>query len=223
MKKIKISASILNANFLSLKSQLDQINDAGINTIHFDVMDGNFVNNLSFGTKVLQDITTKYKNFFIECHMMVKIINRTIEQYLQPFVDAGANSFILHYEALSKNQWVEFIKFAKKNNIIIGLAINPETSIKLIEDYLKDLNVILVMSVNPGFGAQKFLESTIQKIKQLQLLKSKYNFEITVDGGINNATAKKSISAGVDNLVIGSHLINSSNMKKCVEDILDYE
>lgn len=223
MKKIKISASILNANFLNLKLQLDQINDAEIKTIHFDVMDGNFVNNLSFGPKILQDITTKYKNFFIECHMMVKIINKTVDQYLQPFVDAGANSLILHYEALSENQWVEFIKFAKKNNIIIGLAINPETSIKLIENYLQDLNVVLVMSVNPGFGAQKFLESTIQKIKQLQLLKSKYNFKITVDGGINQTTAEKCISAGVDNLVIGSYLINSNDMKKCVADILHYE
>lgn len=223
MKKIKISASILNANFLNLKSQLDQIKNAEINTIHFDVMDGSFVNNLSFGTKILHDITAEYKNLFIECHMMVKIINKTIEQYLQPFVDAGANSIILHYEALSENQRVEFIRFAKKNDIIIGLAINPETPIELVENYLEDFNVVLVMSVNPGLGGQKFLENTIQKIQQLKLLKSKYNFEITVDGGINAETARESISAGADNLVIGSYLINSNNMKKCVEDILDYE
>lgn len=209
-----IAISILTANFLNLEEQLKEITNAKINHIHYDVMDYHFVNNLTFGTKILTDINkfTKEKNIKIDCHLMVKIKKDiSVEQYLTPYIENEVNSITLHYEALTKKQLQAFLSL--NHNFKKGIAINPETKVKAITHLLDKIDYIMVMSVNPGFGKQKFIEASINKIQEIKAYIKANNLTtiISVDGGINDITGKKCIKAGANYLVSGSYLVNSSN------------
>ncbi|WP_339020578.1 ribulose-phosphate 3-epimerase [Spiroplasma endosymbiont of Atherix ibis] len=223
MKKYIIAPSILTANFLELKSDLDKLKKAKIEWIHYDVMDYNFVPNLSFGPKILSDIVNNY-NFKMDLHLMVKVVGFSIEDYLKPFVQKNVEQITMHYEALNKRQLISFIKFCKKNKIKASLSINPDTEVNKIKKYLPSLENILVMSVNPGFGGQSFIKNSLNKIKLLNEIKNNNNYQylIQVDGGINEETYKLVQEAGVDIIVAGSYLIGS-NIKNLEERISKLE
>ncbi|AKX33848.1 ribulose-phosphate 3-epimerase [Spiroplasma litorale] len=212
MKKTIAAASILTADFLNLKLELDKLWKANIKWIHYDVMDYNFVPNLSFGPKILSDITNFY-DFNIDIHFMVRIDEKwNINDYLNSFMLNNVKQFTFHIESLNDSQINEVQNFCLKNRINFSLAINPNTSIERIEKYFKILDNILVMSVQPGFGGQKFIEDVIIKIKDLKNIKNKnnYSYTIEIDGGINQETYKIAKEAGVDILVAGSYLVNKN-------------
>ncbi|AHI53192.1 ribulose-phosphate 3-epimerase [Spiroplasma culicicola] len=208
MEKFIVAPSILTANFVNLKNDLDILKDANIKWIHYDVMDYNFVPNLSFGPKILKDITDNY-DFKIDAHLMVKINNLSVEEYLKPFIEAKVAQITLHFEAIDEEQFVQFKEVCQKNNIICSLAINPDTSIEAIQDKLKDLQNVLVMTVYPGFGGQSYIPEAGEKIKQLVEIREAKNldYSIEVDGGINDATYRLVQNHGVDMIVAGSYLV----------------
>lgn len=214
-KATTIAVSILTADFLNLKSELDRIIVAKIPALHFDIMDNNFVPNLSFGPKILADISNylKDKAVVIDCHLMVQLSPKVkVKDFLKPFIIAKVNSITLHYEAMNKKQLLEFINW-KNSGFKKGLAVKPKTPIKVLFPYLTKLDYVLIMSVEPGFGNQKFITSSYQKIKILkQYLMAKNDFKvpiIAVDGGINDSTAALCIDAGANYLVSGSYLLNN--------------
>lgn len=220
-KNITIAASILTADFLNLKAELDRIIKAKIPAIHFDVMDNNFVPNLSFGPKILNDVASYLndKVVDVDCHLMVALKESvSVKDFLQPFIIKGVNSIVLHYEALTLIQLKEFISW-ENCGFKKGLAVSPETEIDKIFPYLELLDLVLIMSVNPGFGQQKFIVSSYQKIADLKkylnsCCDKSSNIKvpvIAVDGGINAVSAKGCIAAGASYLVSGSYLLNSLN------------
>ncbi len=216
MKKYSVATSILTADFLNLGNELEKLQKAGIKWLHYDVMDFHFVKNLTFGPKILADINKKY-NFKIDVHLMVEILNWSVEEYLKPFIEAGTNQISVHYESLTDLQIKDFIKVCKKHNIKSSLAINPDTGVDEIQSYLPELDNVLVMSVYPGFGGQVFLNASIEKIESLVKLREKNNYKylIEVDGGINAETSILVKEAGVDMLVAGSFLVNGDTAELC--------
>lgn len=225
-KEVTIAASILTANFLSLKDDLLNLQNAGINHIHFDVMDHHFVTNLSFGPKILSDICQFSPNISIDCHMMVTITTTKVTEYLKPFVILPqVKTITLHYEALTATQLLEFLEW-KNPGFKKGIAISPNTAITEVYQYLQFLDTILIMSVEPGAGGQQFLPSTLKKIRDLvKYIGNNYpDLTIAIDGGINDLTAKACVLAGANFLVAGSYLLNSSNsIKNQVEMLTNYE
>ncbi|MDQ7982744.1 MAG: ribulose-phosphate 3-epimerase [Spiroplasma sp.] len=210
-----IAVSILTADFLNLKSELDRIIVAKIPAVHFDIMDNNFVPNLSFGPKILSDVTNylKDKNIVVDCHLMVQLKPKDkVKSFLKPFIMPGINSITLHYEALNKKQLLEFANWSN-SEFKKGLALKPKTPIKVFFPYLTKLDYLLIMSVEPGFGNQKFIASSYQKIKTLKQYLITKNLSqtpiIAVDGGINNTTGPLCFAAGANYLVSGSYLLNN--------------
>ncbi|ALD66743.1 ribulose-phosphate 3-epimerase [Spiroplasma cantharicola] len=223
MAKFIVAPSILTANFLDLKSDLDKLEKVKIKWIHYDVMDYNFVPNLSFGPKILTDIVASY-NFKMDLHLMVKIENISVEQYLKPFLVKNVKQITIHFEALTEKQIEDFLKFCANNNIIPSISINPDTDVKSIEKYLSKIGNVLIMSVYPGFGGQSFIASSLEKIKKLRELKNKhkYIYSIQVDGGINDDTYKLVQNAGVDMIVAGSYLVGP-NVENLMERVTKLE
>ena len=214
-KNVEVSISILNANFLNLEKEILKAKDVGIKYLHFDVMDGHFVPNISFGVPVLDSIKHNF-GLINDVHLMIS----DPLKYVEDFVKAGADIITFHYEALkSYEERKEVITKIKSFNVKVGMSIKPKTDVKVLLPFLKDLDLILVMSVEPGFGGQKFMESALDKIKFLSLEKEKNGLQylIEVDGGINNQTFKKCSDFGVDICVIGSYLYKSKNMKESYE------
>lgn len=224
-KNVTIAVSILTADFLNLENTLDRIIKAKIPAIHFDVMDNNFVPNLSFGPKILSDVVNyvKNKHIDVDCHLMVAIKKKVkVKDFLQPFIIEGVNSITLHYEALTKKQLLEFINWDNPG-FKKGLALNPNSSVTKVFPFVEKLDFVLIMSVTPGFGKQTFIDNSYKKIQDLrQYLKTKNKqLLIGVDGGINDNTAKICLSAGANYLVSGSYLLNSDNsIKKQLEKLL---
>ena len=214
MKEIFIAPSILSADFSSLYDEIKFLKDDGATYLHFDVMDGHFVNNISFGSYVLSCISKKV-DLIKDVHLMIT----DPEKYYLDFVKAGADLITFHYEAIKENEIERFIKKIKESNVRVGISIKPNTDVKKLDPYLSILDLILIMSVEPGFGGQKFMENSLNKIEYLENKRKENNFlyKIEVDGGINDLTAPLVIKSGADILVSGSYIFKSKDRKNAIK------
>ena len=211
---VKIAPSLLSANFACLKQEIDKIEAA--EWIHYDVMDGHFVPNISFGYSILKDIS-KVTDKYLDVHLMIS----DPFKYVDNFIASNASLIVFHYEAVEENEINKLIKHIKNNNIDVGIAIKPDTCQDVLKPFLSQLDLVLVMSVEPGFGGQTFNHSAIEKISKLAKLREEnnYHYLIEVDGGINESTAKLCRQAGVDVLVAGSYVFNSDDYTKAIESL----
>ena len=214
MKKIQISPSILSADFSQLGNEIKRLEDGGADMIHVAGMDGHFVPNLTIGPPVIKALR-KYTKLPFDVHLMISPVHKYIEDYAK----AGANIITIHPEAT--NNLKESIDLIKKLNVKVGVSLNPDTKIDVIENILDQVDLVLVMSVYPGFGGQKFIPDVVRKIENLGKLKKdkNLNFDIEVDGGINFENNKIVIKAGANILVSGTTIFkeNNGNIKKNID------
>ena len=214
MNSIKISPSILSADFSKLGSEIQNLEKAKADLIHIDVMDGHFVPNITIGPEVINKLR-KYTSLPFDVHLMIS----PVHNFIKNFADAGADIITIHPEAT--NDLESSIKKIKSYNKKVGISLNPETPLDKLNNVLDKIDLVLIMSVNPGFGGQKFIEKTLNKIKKLRLKidQLKLKVEIEVDGGINFENSKSIIKAGADILVSGTTIFksNEGNIKKNIE------
>ena len=214
MNSIKVSPSILSADFSKLGSEIQNLEKAKADLIHIDVMDGHFVPNITIGPEVINKLR-KYTSLPFDVHLMIS----PVHNFIKNFADAGADIITIHPEAT--NDLENSIKKIKSYNKKVGISLNPETSLDKLNNVLDKIDLVLIMSVNPGFGGQKFIENTLNKIKKLRLKidQLKLKVEIEVDGGINFENSKSIIKAGADILVSGTTIFksNEGNIKKNIE------
>ena len=216
MKKIKISPSILSADFSILGNEIKRLQKAKADLIHVDVMDGHFVPNLTIGPPVIKELK-KHSKIPFDVHLMISPVHR----YIKDYALAGADIITIHPEA-TKNvgSSINLIKKLKKK---VGLSLNPNSKIEIINKYLANIDLVLIMSVHPGFGGQKFIPKVLEKIKKLKKLKDKrkLKFDIEVDGGINFSNSKIVKDAGANILVSGTTVFkeNNGNLKKNIQTL----
>ena len=206
MKKIQISPSILSADFSQLGTEIKRLEEGGADMIHVDVMDGHFVPNLTIGPPVIKALR-KQCSLKFDVHLMISPVHKYIESY----AEAGADIITIHPEATDdlENSILKIKQLNKK----VGVSLNPESKIDLILDFLDKIDLVLIMSVNPGFGGQKFMPEVLEKIKKLSKIQDErnLNFDIEIDGGINFENCKKAIEAGANILVSGTTIFKSNN------------
>ena len=214
MKKIQISPSILSADFSQLGNEIKRLEESGADMIHVDVMDGHFVPNLTIGPPVIEALK-KQSSIPFDVHLMISPVHK----YIQDYALAGADIITIHPEATENLN--SSISKIKKLNKKVGVSLNPETKIDTITGYLDKIDLVLIMSVNPGFGGQEFMPEVLIKIKDLKKIKEKknFNFDIEIDGGINFDNSKIAIEAGANILVSGTTIFKSNNgdIKKNIE------
>ena len=206
MKNIQISPSILSADFSQLGNEIKRLEEGGADMIHVDVMDGHFVPNLTIGPPVIKALR-KHCSLKFDVHLMIS----PVQKYIKAYADAGADIITIHPEATQNLR--ESVKTIKDLNKKVGVSLNPESKIELITEFLDQIDLVLIMSVNPGFGGQKFMPEVLYKIKQLKKIKQekKINFDIEIDGGINFENCKIAIDAGANILVSGTTVFKSNN------------
>ena len=211
----KILPSILSADFANLERDIKELENIGIDMFHIDVMDGNFVPNISFGFPIIEAIRPKTDKVF-DCHLMIA----NPENYVEQFCKVGCDMISFHIEAT--NHADRLIQVIKDNGKKAGIVLNPQTSLESIKYLLPKVDYVLIMTVNPGFGGQKFIPEMLEKIEELAKIREEknYNFLIEVDGGINVETSKACREKGADILVCGSFLFGASDKEKTLGELL---
>ena len=214
MNSIKISPSILSADFSKLGNEIQDLEKAGADYIHMDVMDGHFVPNITIGPEVISKLR-RYTSLPFDVHLMIS----PVDNFIKNFAEAGADIITIHPEAT--NNLTDSIKKIKSFNKRAGVSLNPETSVDKVLSVLEMIDLVLIMSVNPGFGGQKFISTTLEKVKTLrkEIDSKKLKTEIEIDGGINFENSKMAIEAGIDILVSGTTIFkeNKGNLKKNIQ------
>lgn len=210
----KVSASLLSANFANLRDDIEMLNATDVDMLHLDVMDGVFVPNISFGFPVIRDVR-RYTDKILDAHLMIVDPGR----YVSQMRDCGADYMTVHYEACTHlNRVVQQIHQA---GMKAGVALNPATPVSMLDDIIEDVDMVLIMSVNPGFAAQKFLPVAVRKIARTkELIDSRgCKAEIEVDGGINMVTGAETVSAGADILVSGNFIFNAESPAETIRNL----
>ena len=213
MKTI-ISPSILSADFANLERDIKKVENY-VPWLHIDVMDGHFVPNITIGIPVVKSIR-KITNLFLDTHLMIE---NPID-YVDGFIEAGSDLITFHFEA-SKDKTIDTIKKIKDKNKMAGISIKPKTNPNEIKDFINLVDLVLIMSVEPGFGGQKFIEETVYKIETIKKYSNNPNLIIQFDGGINDKTCKSCKQKAATALVAGNHIYNSKNIKQAIESLLN--
>ena len=211
-----VAPSLLAADFNHLAEEVKKVEELGVQWLHLDIMDGHFVPNISFGPDVIKALRPNSKLVF-DVHLMIE----KVETYFQKYIDAGADYLTFHFEATK--DIASLIKKIKATGTKVGISLKPATPASILKPYLKDLDLILVMTVEPGFGGQSFMSDMVPKIKELKDLKEQnnYNYLISVDGGINGDSSKIVSETGADVVVAGTYLFKSPDIKERIEALLE--